>query len=152
VNVETHEIHRSWVAVLVAAGLAYVLLSQVDLEAVTSWLEGWRLAVTLVALSSACFWIFDRRPTVIVDQHGFCDRRTGVDPVPWSQIERAERCGVREIRLVLNQPLEQTPKNAVFGKLSSKTELVTNAWGLRIGYEELVELLQGILLERVLEE
>jgi hypothetical protein len=30
--------------------------------------------------------------------------------------------------------------------------LVTNAWGLRIGYEELVELLQGILLERVLEE
>jgi hypothetical protein len=152
VNVETHEIHRSWVAVLVAAGLAYVLLSQVDLEAVTSWLEGWRLAVTLVALSSACFWIFDRRPTLIVDQHGFFDRRTAVDPVPWSQIERAERCGVREIRLVLSQPLEQTPKNAVFGKLSSKTELVTNAWGLRIGYEELVELLQGILLERVLEE
>lgn len=152
VDVEAREVHRSWGAVLGAAVLAYVALSQIGHEPVDSWLGGWRLAVAVLAIFSISARVFDRRPTLIVDPYGFQDRRTGVGAVPWSRIERAERCGVREIRLVLNQPLERAPRNGVLGRRSSKTELLTNAWGLSIGYEELLELLQGILLDRVLHE
>lgn len=152
VTIEERRVHRSWVVAMVGAALAALLLSRIDLKDANVLLEGWSLAMTAIAAASIAFWIFDRRPTLIIDSVGFFDRRTGVETVPWTQIERAERCGVREIRLVLRAPLAAVPKNAAFPTEESRMELLTNAWGLRIGRDELLEMLQEALLERVLHE
>jgi len=151
---ETREVHRSWVAVLGGAGLLAFLFTRLEFSWTPGWLGGWELGLALIAVISGLFWFLSRQPTLVIDEHGFSDRRTQAGTIPWSQIERVERCGVKEVRLVLNEPLESSPANRRPFSSSEvdRREVLTNAWGLRIGYEELVELLQETLRERLLVE